>query len=811
MTRLLTRLAIIGLVAGPALASGVDGSSVVPHSLSEPGLPYMALQESGAILPVAKQGRHFRGVALMDLDGDGYDELIHDAPEGQVVRRHTGTYSNVLQQWSLPVGFVGEPPFSHIHGYDGDGDGRHLVAILTRHDDGTHWVLWLKDGETGQTMGRTELPVIDGYREDGVWDGHFSIAGEIKQPGRERTALLLQAWAGHDVVGRGLLAVDPLAGEVLWRRPLDEALAFETTLIRDLDHDGCREILAIATGVNNLAGQHVQSAGDDSCRVLVFDDQGRLLWGKATGGPGTSGQLDCADVDGDGLDEIIVWGHTNPERRQLRIWRGDGRLLHVFEEETRYPLNMVVFPADEYGPLVIVSHEGGGLLNAIRWTGDSFVSESSVRTTASRLTISDLIPEHDGPELISVSNWGVEIYDRRLEKLAAVGSKQTRKYACNTRVWSVPGGRKVLLLEDGINRSTCFAPAPTDPSRILFAGGGVLLLGTAAFTVVRIRRRGRRRGVETDPTILKELRLQLLARLKKGGHEKVGALKSLRRVVWLLEAEVVLLRSEPCNPLMSDRLEGGIKDFLQDAVPRLHEINVLGGRVGLPLQLATSMQEILSEVESEMHRVIEAPPEVPRCHHVVKQLNEELELVLKRIRSNVLGHFRCDVGATFERVLSAQAKAIETGNVEVKRPRQERAIKAYVAIDVQDLEFVLDNLVGNAIQAMADSAERVLTLNWLRTNESVRILVEDTGHGIAPDDRVAVFEDGWSTKSEGGLGLAQSRRELELYGGRIEVDWSEAGRGTRFVVTLPGVPDESLVNANDAPGRVKADLRALRP
>jgi len=70
------------------------------------------------------------------------------------------------------------------------------------------------------------------------------------------------------------------------------------------------------------------------------------------------------------------------------------------------------------------------------------------------------------------------------------------------------------------------------------------------------------------------------------------------------------------------------------------------------------------------------------------------------------------------------------------------------------------------------------------------VSVADTGVGIAPEDQEAVFEEfrqvGTADKKvEGtGLGLALSRKFIELHGGRIWVK-SQVGHGSTFTFTLP--------------------------
>ena len=70
------------------------------------------------------------------------------------------------------------------------------------------------------------------------------------------------------------------------------------------------------------------------------------------------------------------------------------------------------------------------------------------------------------------------------------------------------------------------------------------------------------------------------------------------------------------------------------------------------------------------------------------------------------------------------------------------------------------------------------------------LFVTDTGVGIAPEDQETIFEEfrqvgTASKKVEGiGLGLALSRRFVELHGGRIWVK-SQVGEGSTFTFTLP--------------------------
>jgi len=110
---------------------------------------------------------------------------------------------------------------------------------------------------------------------------------------------------------------------------------------------------------------------------------------------------------------------------------------------------------------------------------------------------------------------------------------------------------------------------------------------------------------------------------------------------------------------------------------------------------------------------------------------------------------------------------------------------ADVLVDKIQIQQVLVNLIRNAIEAMSTSPERLLTVRTASDGPGfVRVTVEDTGTGVAPDMVEQLFTAFASTKRDGmGLGLSICRTIVEANGGRI---WMEArpGGGTRFHFTL---------------------------
>jgi signal transduction histidine kinase len=111
-----------------------------------------------------------------------------------------------------------------------------------------------------------------------------------------------------------------------------------------------------------------------------------------------------------------------------------------------------------------------------------------------------------------------------------------------------------------------------------------------------------------------------------------------------------------------------------------------------------------------------------------------------------------------------------------------------IQADERKIRQVLLNLLSNAIKFTPEGGR--IDVHAVPRGGMVEVSVTDTGVGIAPEDQEAIFEEfkqvGTAAKKvEGtGLGLALSRKFIELHGGRIWVK-SELGAGSTFTFTIP--------------------------
>ena len=108
--------------------------------------------------------------------------------------------------------------------------------------------------------------------------------------------------------------------------------------------------------------------------------------------------------------------------------------------------------------------------------------------------------------------------------------------------------------------------------------------------------------------------------------------------------------------------------------------------------------------------------------------------------------------------------------------------------DERKVKQILLNLLSNALKFTPEGGR--IDVGAGRHDEVAEVSVADTGIGIAPADQEAVFEEfrqvgAAERKAEGtGLGLALTRKFVELHGGKIWVQ-SELGHGSTFTFTLP--------------------------
>ena len=149
----------------------------------------------------------------------------------------------------------------------------------------------------------------------------------------------------------------------------------------------------------------------------------------------------------------------------------------------------------------------------------------------------------------------------------------------------------------------------------------------------------------------------------------------------------------------------------------------------------------------------------------------------------------CLVAEAVDAALSENAAAATQKELTVTS-QVDRAMQ--VVFDARSLRHIVHNLVNNAIKFTSHHGS--VTIRATETTTGTVVEVADTGIGIKPEDQPRLFEefrqiDGSTSRGyEGiGLGLALSKRLVELQGGQIWVE-SVPGRGSTFRFLIPRLP-----------------------
>lgn len=220
-------------------------------------------------------------------------------------------------------------------------------------------------------------------------------------------------------------------------------------------------------------------------------------------------------------------------------------------------------------------------------------------------------------------------------------------------------------------------------------------------------------------------------------------------------------------------------------------LTVMSHELRTPLNAIIGFSELLSKADekelNEKHRRF-AKNIYTSGHHLLKIINDVLDL--SKAES---GKIEIIIEKTsIQNVLSESVELIKENAAKrnIKINKKTASDVEYIETDENRLKQVLNNLLDNAVK-FSKPEGGTITITAEKEKDMARFSVLDTGIGIKKEDMGRLFqsfeqmESGIARKYEGtGLGLAVSKKIVELLGGKMSVE-SKYGEGSTFTFTLP--------------------------
>jgi signal transduction histidine kinase/HAMP domain-containing protein len=213
-----------------------------------------------------------------------------------------------------------------------------------------------------------------------------------------------------------------------------------------------------------------------------------------------------------------------------------------------------------------------------------------------------------------------------------------------------------------------------------------------------------------------------------------------------------------------------------------HELRTpLNAIIGFSEVLNERMFGELNEKQGEYLKDIHASGQ-----HLLSLINDILDLSKIEAGRMELELADFDLPAAMDNAVTLVRERASRRGITLQRVVGERV--GAIRGDERKIRQVLLNLLSNSIKFTPEGGR--VEVGAALADGAVEVSVSDTGVGIAPEDHEAVFEEfrqvgASAAKQEGtGLGLALTRKFIELHGGKIWVK-SQIGAGSTFTFTLP--------------------------
>jgi len=205
-----------------------------------------------------------------------------------------------------------------------------------------------------------------------------------------------------------------------------------------------------------------------------------------------------------------------------------------------------------------------------------------------------------------------------------------------------------------------------------------------------------------------------------------------------------------------------------------HEINNPLTGILMFASLSSKHQDIPPQIKDNLDLIV---AETGRCAKIVRGL---LEFARESLPEKTPSSINAIIGQTLE--LVSHQSIFQDVDIVCELGEDIPQIE----LDADQWQQVFVNMIINAGQAMPQGGKLAITTHFLEEENSVNIILEDTGTGISREHLDKIFDPFFTTKAQKGfgLGLSVTYGIIQNHGGKVDVQSTE-GEGTRFSILLP--------------------------
>ncbi|UEG51044.1 CHASE3 domain-containing protein [Ferruginibacter lapsinanis] len=197
----------------------------------------------------------------------------------------------------------------------------------------------------------------------------------------------------------------------------------------------------------------------------------------------------------------------------------------------------------------------------------------------------------------------------------------------------------------------------------------------------------------------------------------------------------------------------------------------------------TNIDLAVSQIKEEMNKDNEDADflfdMVTRNSSRINQLITEL---LNATRFTDLNFNNASINQLLDEALELAKDRIELNNIKVEKNYSPDICD--VSVDPEKIKTAFLNIIINAIEAMKENGEKILTLHTKGENNECIVEIADNGIGMDDAALSKLFEAYYTTKPKGnGLGLTNTHNIILNHKGNIDVE-SSPGNGTKFILSF---------------------------